>query len=59
MLKKKSTQMELLAYVKTAKYRFKTVPVLHGEQQQQKKKMMKELEIGTSFINFTDHHLCR
>jgi hypothetical protein len=35
MLKKKqSIQTELLAYIKTAKYRFKIVPILHGEQQQ-------------------------
>ncbi len=34
MLKKKqSTQTELFAHVKTAKYRFKIVPILYGEQQ--------------------------
>ena len=30
--KKQSTQTELFAYVKTAKYRFKIVPIQHGEQ---------------------------
>jgi len=35
--KKQSTQTELFAYVKTAKYRFTQVPIPHGEQQQQKK----------------------
>jgi hypothetical protein len=31
--KKQSTQTELFAYVKAAKYRFKIVPIQHGEQQ--------------------------
>ena len=53
--KKQSTQTELFAYVKTAKYRFKTVPIQHGEQQ----KWQKEFEIGISFISFTDDHSCR
>ena len=58
MLKKKqSTQTELFAYVKTAKYRFKPVPIQHGEQT--KKKWQKEFEIGISFISFTHDHSCR
>ncbi len=57
MLKKKqSTQTELFAYVKTAKYRLKIVPILYGEQQKIGKK---EFEIGISFISFTDDHSCR
>ena len=38
--KKQSTQTELFAYVKTAKYRFKIVPIQYGEQQ---KKMAKRI----------------
>jgi len=53
--KKQSTQTELFAYVKTAKYRFKIVPIQYGEQQ----KRQKEFEIGISFISFTDDHSCR
>ena len=53
--KKQSTQTELFAYVKTAKHRFKIVPIQYGEQQ----KMAKEFEIGISFINFTMDHSCR
>ena len=34
--KKQSTQTELFAYVKTAKYRFTKVPIQYGEQQQKK-----------------------
>ncbi len=55
--KKQSTQTELFAYVKTAKYRFTKVPILNGEQQ--KKNGMKEFEIGISFISFTNDHSCR
>ncbi len=57
MQKKQSTQTELFAYVKRAKYRFKTVPIQHGEQQKQK--WQKEFEIGISFISFTNDHSCR
>ena len=55
--KKQSTQTELFAYVKTAIYRFKIVPIQYGEQT--KKKMAKEFEIGISFISFTHDHSCR
>ena len=54
--KKQSTQTELFAYVKTAKYRLKIVPILYGEQQKIGKK---EFEIGISFISFTNDHSCR
>ncbi len=44
MLKKKqSTHTELFANVKTANYRFKIVPILHGEQQ--KKMELKNLKL--------------
>ena len=52
--KKKSTQTELFAYVKTAKHRFTQVSIQYGEQ-----KWQKEFEIGISFISFTDDHSCR
>ncbi len=54
--KQQSTQTELFAYVKTAKYRFTQIPIPHGEQQ---KKWQKEFEIGISFTSFTDDHSCR
>ena len=53
--KKQSTQTELFAYVKTAKYRFTQVPIQYGEQQNG----TKEFEIGISFISFTNDHSCR
>ena len=56
MPKKKSTQTELFAHVKTANTVSNIVPIQYGEQQ---KKWQKEFEIGTSFISFTHDHSCR
>ena len=46
--KKQSTQTELFAYVKTAKYRFAQVPILHGEQQQKKKNLKLVFHLSVS-----------
>jgi len=54
--KKQSTQTELFAYVKTAKYRFNQFPYNMANN---KKKWQKEFEIGISFISFTHDHSCR
>jgi len=54
--KKQSTQTELFAYVKTAKYRFNQFPY---DMANKPKKMAKEFEIGISFISFTNDHSCR
>jgi len=54
--KKQSTQTELFAYVKTAKYRFLKFPF---NMVNNKKKWQKEFEIGISFTSSTNDHSCR
>ena len=50
--KKQSTQTELFAYVKTAKYRFQLVPIHYSEQKWQKNlKLVFHLSISPTTIH--------